>query len=211
MSFYDNMFSANRDWVAQQQEKDPKYFKNLAKGQAPPVLYIGCSDSRLPPDALTGTKPGELFVHRNIANMVVHTDINLLSVMDYAINVLKVKHVVIAGHYECGGVKAAMGKKQVGLIDNWLRNIKDVYRLHQDQLNAIEDENQRFRRFVELNVQEQVLNLAKTTIVQNAWGRKQELHLHGWVIDIATGLIHDQHVSLDDNQDVFETFKMESI
>ncbi len=179
--FYNQLLENNKNWAKQQLEKDPNFFNDLAKGQTPPVLWIGCADSRVPANEIIGAKPGEVFVHRNIANMVVHSDMNMLSVLDYAVNVLKVKHVIVCGHYGCGGVATAMSNKHVGLIDNWIRHIKDSYRFHKAELDAIQDNRIRFDRFVELNVQEQVLDLAKTSIIQNAWERGQEVHLHGWV------------------------------
>ncbi len=174
---------------------DPDFFVNLSKGQTPEYLWIGCSDSRVPANEVTGTKPGEMFVHRNIANMVVHNDLNMLSVVSYAVEVLKVKHIIVCGHYGCGGVLAAMGNKQFGLIDNWLRSIKDVYKNHAEELDSITDKEERGRRFVELNVMEQVYDLGKTSIVQNAWSNNQPLHVHGWVYDLKDGLIRDLGVT----------------
>lgn len=193
---YKQIFENNKKWVKDTLDKDPDFFKNLSNGQNPPILWIGCSDSRVPANEITGTKPGEIFVHRNIANMVVHSDMNMLSVLDYAVNVLKVSHVIVCGHYGCGGVIAAMGSQQVGLIDNWLRHIKDVYRLHHKELDAIADETERARRFVELNVVEQVYDLSKTSIVQNAWAKKQKLYVHGLVYDIANGYLKDLNVTI---------------
>lgn len=192
---YNALLQGNRDWVQKQISADADYFIKLAKGQQPEVLWIGCSDSRVPANEVTNTKPGEVFVHRNIANMCVHSDMNMLSVLDYAVNVLRVKHVIVAGHYGCGGVAAAIGKKQFGLIDNWLRNIKDVYRLHAHELDRITDEDARINRLVELNVTEQVYNVCKTTIIQNAWKERTDLQVHGWVIDLKTGLVKDLKVS----------------
>ena len=192
---YDALLSGNRTWVDKQLKEDPEFFKNLAKGQNPEVLWIGCSDSRVPANEVTGTKPGEVFVHRNIANVCSHSDMNMLSVLDYAVNVLKVKHVIVAGHYGCGGVAAALGNKQFGIIDNWLRHIKDVYRLHSHELDRITDEKSKVNRLVELNVIEQSYNLCKTTIIQNAWRERDDLQVHGWVVDISTGLIKDLNVS----------------
>lgn len=192
---YKKLLSNNKKWVAAQLNTDPNFFKELSQGQSPEYLWIGCSDSRVPANEITGTKPGEMFVHRNIANMVVHSDMNLLSVLSYAVEVLKVKHIIVCGHYGCGGVLAAMGNKQYGLIDNWLRHIKDVYRLHHDELDAIKNKAEKENRFVELNVMEQVLDLGKTSIVQNAWKAKQSLHVHGWVYDIQDGLIKDLGVT----------------
>ena len=188
----------NKEWVANNIKRDPEYYKNLAKGQTPEYLWIGCSDSRVPANEVTGTKPGEMFVHRNIANMVIHNDLNLLSVLSYAVEVLKVKHVIVCGHYGCGGVLAAMGNKQYGLIDNWLRNIKDVYKTYAKELDSIKDITERGRRLVELNVIEQVNDLSKTSIVQNAWKHGQSLQIHGWVYDINDGILRDLGVSYSD-------------
>jgi carbonic anhydrase len=190
-NFYKQLLENNKEWVASKLIEDPEFFENLAKGQKPPVLWIGCADSRVPANEIIGAQPGEVFVHRNIANMVIHSDLNMLSVLDYAVNVLKVKHVIVCGHYGCGGVATAMTNQHVGVIDNWIRHIKDVYRHNQSELDAINDKDNRFDRFVELNVIEQVQDLAKTSIVQGAWGRSQDLHLHGWVYDIKDGLIKD--------------------
>ncbi|MBX2906322.1 MAG: carbonate dehydratase [Taibaiella sp.] len=206
-SSYKKLFENNKKWVAEMTQQDPNYFLDLAKGQTPEYLWIGCSDSRVPANEITGTKPGEMFVHRNIANMVVHNDLNLLSVLAYAVDVLKVKHIIVCGHYGCGGVEAAMGNKQFGLIDNWLRNIKEVYRTHTEELSAIDDRKERLRRFVELNVAEQVLDLGKTTIVQNAWQRDQPLHIHGWVYDIADGIVKDLGVTFRDADELPEVFR----
>src|SRR6476620_5508355 len=167
--FYKKILDNNKEWVERTLDQDPNFFSDLAGGQTPPLLWIGCSDSRVPANEIIGAKAGEVFVHRNIANMVVHTDMNMLSVLDYAVNVLKVKHVIVCGHYGCGGVKAAMGNDSIGLIDNWIRHIKNVYRHHKNYLDSIIDETARFNTFVEINVKEQVLDLAKTSIVQNAW------------------------------------------
>ncbi|SEP58461.1 carbonic anhydrase [Flavobacterium urocaniciphilum] len=206
--FYKKILDNNKDWVEQQLAVDENYFKDLSKGQNPPLLWIGCSDSRVPANEIIGAKPGEVFVHRNIANLVVHTDINMLSVLDYAVNALKVKHVLVCGHYGCGGVKAAMGNQSIGIIDNWIRNIKDVYRVNKEELNAIEDEDKKFNRMVELNVIEQVFNLAKTSIVQNAWNNGQELHLHGWVYGLNSGYVTDLNVNFSNNDDLDTMFKL---
>jgi carbonic anhydrase len=187
--FYKRILDNNKKWVEEKLAQDPQFFEDLSKGQNPPLLWIGCSDSRVPANEITGTKSGEVFVHRNIANMVVHSDMNMLSVLDYAVNVLKVKHVIVCGHYGCGGVKAAMGNSSFGVIDNWIRHIKDIYRLNKEKLVCIEDEEERFNKFVELNVKEQVLNLAKTSIVQGAWKDGQELMLHGWVYGLNSGYV----------------------
>ncbi|RDC63924.1 carbonic anhydrase [Adhaeribacter pallidiroseus] len=194
----EDIFKNNRAWVAEKVKQDPDYFKKLALGQKPRYLFIGCSDSRVPASGISGTQPGEMFVHRNIANVVVHTDLNLLSVLQYAVEVLGVQDVIVCGHYGCGGVHAAMGDQQFGLIDNWLRNIKDVISLHQDELNSITDLETRFRRTVELNVIEQVNNLYKTTIVQNALNAGKPLRLHGLVYDIANGVLKDVKWSTED-------------
>lgn len=207
--FYNQLLDNNRKWVTSKLDKDPDYFKKLATGQKPPVLWIGCADSRVPANEIIGAEPGEVFVHRNIANMVVHSDMNMLSVLDYAVNVLQVKHIIVCGHYGCGGVQAAMTNKHIGLIDNWIRHIKDVYRFHHEELDAISDENQRFNRFVELNVFEQVLDLGKTSIVQSAWERGQEVHVHGWVYDIHDGLINDMKVTLKDNDSLSDVYKLD--
>lgn len=206
--FYKKILDNNKEWVERNLALDPNYFKDLSKGQNPPLLWIGCSDSRVPANEITGTKAGEVFVHRNIANLVVHTDINMLSVLDYAVNALKVKHVLVCGHYGCGGVKAAMGNDSIGIIDNWIRNIKDVYRVNKDELNSLENEEEKFNRLVELNVKEQVFNLAKTSIVQNAWNNGQELHLHGWVYGLNSGYVTDLNVNFSCNKDLDSMFKL---
>ena len=205
-AFYKQLLDNNKKWVASKLEKDPEYFTKLSSGQKPPVLWIGCADSRVPANEIIGAEPGEVFVHRNIANMVVHSDMNMLSVLDYAVNVLQVKHIIVCGHYGCGGVQTAMTNKHVGLIDNWIRHIKDVYRFHQEELDAITDEQQRFNRFVELNVFEQVLDLGKTSIVQSAWERGQHVHVHGWVYDIHDGMIKDLEVTLKDNDTLCDVY-----
>jgi carbonic anhydrase len=208
-AFYKQLLDNNKKWVASKLEKDPEYFTKLSAGQKPPVLWIGCADSRVPANEIIGAEPGEVFVHRNIANMVVHSDMNMLSVLDYAVNVLQVKHIIVCGHYGCGGVQTAMTNKHVGLIDNWIRHIKDVYRFHQEELDAITDEQQRFNRFVELNVFEQVLDLGKTSIVQSAWERGQQVHVHGWVYDIHDGMIKDLNVTLKDNDTLCDVYKLD--
>ncbi len=205
---YNDLLEGNRKWVEETLKMDPEYFERLSKGQTPPVLWIGCSDSRVPANQVTGTLPGEVFVHRNIANVVSHTDLNLLSVMDFAVNVLKVKYIIVAGHYKCGGVAAALTSKQFGVIDNWLRHIKDVYRLHKEEIDALENPQDKENRLVELNVVEGVFNVCKTTIVQNAWESGQELSVHGWVVDINTGLVKDQNVSISDNDAMDKVYQM---
>jgi len=189
MYSYQKLLEENKIWAAEQVAKDPTYFTRLVDIQKPEFMWIGCSDSRVPANELTGSQPGEIFVHRNVANMVVHTDLNMLSVLQFAVEVLKVKHIIVCGHYGCGGVQAAMTQKSLGLINKWLRNIKDVYRLHRDEIDAIADETQRANRLVELNVREQVMNLAKTSIVQSAWKTENRPDLHGWVYDLHDGII----------------------
>jgi carbonic anhydrase len=201
-AFYKKILDNNREWVVKTLEKDPNFFEDLAKGQQPPLLWIGCSDSRVPANEIIGAKPGEVFVHRNIANMIIHSDINMLSVLDYAVNVLKVKHVIVCGHYGCGGVKAAMGNSSIGIIDNWIRHIKDVYRLHQAFLDGIPDQETRFNTFVEVNVKEQVYDLAKTSIVQTAWRNGQELALHGWVYGLNSGFVTDLQVNISSEKEL---------
>lgn len=210
MDTYYALLRGNQEWVKSKLESDPEFFKRLAKGQSPEVLWIGCSDSRVPANEITGTAPGEIFVHRNIANMVVHSDMNLLSVLDYAVNILKVKHVIVCGHYGCGGVKAAMENGQHGLVDNWLRYIKDVYRLHTPELEAIADPAERFKRLVELNVIEQVFDLSKTSIIQNAWTTRNSPRVHGWVYDLGTGIIKDLGVSLTNMDGLPQIYQIES-
>jgi len=189
MKSYEKLLLENRAWATEKISDDPEFFNRLAHLQTPEFLWIGCSDSRVPANEITGTQPGEIFVHRNVANMVVHTDLNLLTVLDYAVNHLKVKHVIVCGHYGCGGVKASMTNHNFGIINKWLRNIKDVYRFHREELDTINDEEARADRLVELNVQEQVMNLAKTSIVQKAWTHDQRPHLHGWVYGLKDGII----------------------
>lgn len=206
---YSRLLEGNRKFVEAELASDPDFFKKLGAGQNPQVLWIGCADSRVPANQITNTRPGEVFVHRNIANVCVHSDMNMLSVLDYAVNVLKVKHIIVAGHYCCGGVAAAMGNKQFGLIDNWLRHIKDVYRLHSQELDSISDLELRSDRLVELNVVEQVYNLCKTTIVQNAWKERTDLQVHGWVIDVKTGLVNDMEVSCDNTNNLNKVFALD--
>lgn len=189
MQSYQKLLLANKAWAADKLRVDEQYFEELAADQKPEFLWIGCADSRVPANEVTGTAPGEIFVHRNVANLVIHTDINMLSVLQYAVEVLEVKHILVVGHYGCGGVKAAMSNKDFGLINKWLRNIKDVYSKHDEELENIEDFDQRFNKLVELNVMEQAKNLAKTTIIQRAWKKRQYPHIHGWVFDLHTGLI----------------------
>ncbi len=207
--YYNNLIENNKKWAAEKLAKDPGYFADMADGQRPPVLWIGCADSRVPANEIIGAEPGEVFVHRNIANMVLHTDMSMLSVLDYAVNVLKVRHIIVCGHYGCGGVHAAMHNKPVGLIDNWLRHIKDVYRFHEDELDAIIPFRERFNRFVELNVVEQVFDLAKTSIVQGAWANGQELWIHGWVYSLHNGLVKDLELNFSDNSRLEKVHRLE--
>jgi carbonic anhydrase len=191
MKLYEKLLHENKAWAAEKVEEDPEYFNRLALLQTPDFLWIGCSDSRVPANEITGTQPGEIFVHRNVANMVVNTDVNLLSVLDYAVNHLQVKHVIVCGHYGCGGIKAATTNTDFKPVLNmWLRNIKDVYRLHRSELDAITDEAARINRLTELNVKEQVFNLAKTSIIQRAWKHEQRPDLHGWVYGLTDGIIN---------------------
>jgi carbonic anhydrase len=189
MKSYDKLLLENKAWAAEKIQNDPNYFTKLSGIQTPEFLWIGCSDSRVPANEITGTAPGEIFVHRNIANMVVHTDVNLLSVLEYAVKFLEVKHVIVCGHYGCGGVKASMAQHNLGIINKWIMHIKDVQRIHMEELQAIGDEDARTNRLVELNVIEQVTNLAKTSIIQKAWKDRQGPHLHGWVYGLENGLI----------------------
>ena len=206
---YKKLLENNKKWVADQLALDAHYFEKLANSQNPEYLWIGCSDSRVPANQITGTLPGDIFVHRNIANMVIHSGMNMLSVLSYAVEVLKVKHIIVCGHYGCGGVMAAMENKQFGLIDNWLRHIKDVYRIHFKELEAIKDSKQRADRLVELNVIEQVQDLGKTSIVQNAWKREQPLHIHGWVYDVKDGIIKDLNVNFKGTSDLHSVFHLD--
>ena len=190
MHSYEKLLLQNKAWAETIKADNPAYFEKLAQLQTPEFLWIGCSDSRVPAYRITGTHPGEIFVHRNVANLVVNTDVNLLAVLDFSVTVLKVKHVIVCGHYGCGGIKAAATKHDhKPVLNMWLRNIKDVYRLHREELDAIKNDEQRTDRLVELNVQEQVMNLAKTTIIQKAWKKEQRPHLHGWVYGLKDGLI----------------------
>ncbi len=190
MNQYEQLLRANKRWAEEKVKQDPGFFERLVDIQRPGFLWIGCSDSRVPPNEITQTQPGEIFIHRNVANLVIHTDLNLLSVLQYAVEVLEVQHVVVCGHYGCGGVKAAMSNASFGLINTWLQNIKDVYRLHAAELEAIASEPDRLNRLIELNIIEQVHNLSETTIVQKAWKHRDGPHLHGWVYDLSNGIIH---------------------
>ena len=190
MKAYEVLLSDNKRWAAKKLSEDPGFFNRLVHVQTPEFLWIGCSDSRVPPNEITQTEPGEIFIHRNVANLVVNTDVNLMSVVDYAVNHLKIKHIVVCGHYGCGGIKAALSNDDFNQVLNmWLRNIKDIYRLHRKELELIPDEESRLNKMVELNVREQVFNLAKTAIIQKSWNNDQRPDLHGWVYDLHDGLI----------------------
>jgi carbonic anhydrase len=205
---YQKLIEGNKKFASSKKFDDPEYFKKLSLGQKPDYLWIGCSDSRVPANEVTSTESGEIFVHRNIANMVVHTDLNLLSVIEYAIKYLDVKHIIVCGHYGCGGVRAAMANDSFGVLNNWLRNIKDVYYKHSNELDKIDDVDKRADRLTELNVIEQVRNLAKTTIVQETW-QTRELHLHAWVYGINNGLITDLSIIHNGSEDIEPIYRLE--
>ena len=190
MSKLDHLFQRNLDWATSIKERDPDFFTNLSKQQAPDYMWIGCSDSRVPANQIVNLPPGEVFVHRNIANVVVHTDLNCLSVLQFAVDVLNVKHVVICGHYGCGGIEAAMTDNEYGLVDNWLRHVKDVYRFNEEKFDGLDD-HQKHNLLCELNVKEQVRNISETTIVKNTWKAGKELSIHGWVYNIENGILKD--------------------
>ena len=190
MKPFEKILQDNKQWAKTQLKNDPDYFKRLVEIQAPEILWIGCSDSRVPADRITATEPGEIFVHRNVANLVVHTDLNLLSVLQYAVEILKVKHVIVCGHYNCGGIIAAMKNESLGLIDKWIWNIKNVHRLHRKEIDALPTQEEKIKLLTELNVKEQVMNLAKTSIVQKAWKQNNCPDLHGWVYDLRDGIIN---------------------
>ena len=208
MDSHKKLLLANKAFVQDKLNVRADYFERMATTQTPEYLWIGCSDSRVPAEEVTGTEPGELFVHRNIANQVIHTDFNMLSVLQYAVDVLKVKHIIVCGHYGCGGVVNALSHKHLGLINKWLRNIKDVYRIHQRELEGIPDSDQRWRRMVELNVEEQLWKLAETSFVQQAWQREQRPTLHGWVYDLKTGYLNDLFM-LDHTAQVNDIYKFD--
>lgn len=190
MKPFEKLLEENKLWAAKQINEDPDYFKRLVDLQSPEILWIGCSDSRVPADRITGTQPGEIFVHRNVANLVVHTDLNFLSVLQYAVEVIKVKHVIVCGHHNCGGIRAALQNKSLGLIDKWLWNIKNVYQQNKEAINTLSTENEKVDLLTELNVKEQVMNLAKTSIIQKAWKNNSTPDLHGWVYDLRDGIIN---------------------
>lgn len=199
----------NKEWVNSHLRQDPDFYTNLARTHEPEFFWIGCSDARVPANEITGTLPGEIFVHRNIANMVIHTDMNMLSVLSYAVEVLKVKHIIVCGHYGCGGINAALSNKKFGLIDNWLRHIKDIYRINFDELEAIKDHTQRVNRLAELNVVQQVYDLCKTSIVQDAWKQSEFPYIHGWIYDVHDGLLRDLNVTMNNNTSLKNVYKFE--
>lgn len=207
---YKKLIDGNRKYAMEKKHDDPNYFKKLALGQEPQYLWIGCSDSRVPANEVTNTVSGDIFVHRNIANMVVHTDVNLMSVLDYAVNILKVKHVIVCGHYGCGGVKAAMKSESFGYVDSWLRKIKEIYQKYNEELNKIEDFESRANRLCELNVIEQVHDLAKTKIIQEAW-KTRKLQIHGWVYGLDDGLIKELNTLIDDINELEPVFHYKNI
>ena len=196
------LFDNNRRWASKIKEVDPDFFRNLKKQHAPEYLWIGCSDSRVPANEIVGLLPGELFVHRNIANLVIHTDMNCLAVLQYAVDVLKVKHVIVCGHYGCGGVEAAMGMQSHGLVDNWLRHIQDIRRRNRAELEIIPDDSEKINRLCELNVCDQVFNVCNTTIIQDAWRRGQKIMVHGWIYDLGDGLLKDLGVCVSSRKEL---------
>ncbi len=211
MKPYEILLNDNKHWAARKKAEDPAFFERLLHVQSPEFLWIGCSDSRVPPDQITQTEPGEIFIHRNVANLVVNTDVNLMSVVDYAVNHLKIKHVVVCGHYGCGGIKAAMSNTDFNQVLNmWLRNIKDIYRIHRKELEAITDEESRVNRMVEINVKEQIFNLAKTAMIQRAWSNDQRPDLHGWVYDLHDGLIKPV-IEMKAGADLDELYEFEGL
>lgn len=208
MTSIEQLFINNRNWADRIEKEAPGFFKQLSEQQAPEYLWIGCSDSRVPANEIVDLLPGELFVHRNVANLVVHSDINCLSVLQYAIEHLKVKHIMVVGHYGCGGIAAAMTKQRVGFVDNWLRNIKDVYAFHREELDNIDDEGIRLNRLCELNVIEQVRNVCHTSFVQDAWERGQELSIHGWVYSLRNGRVKDLKVSCQEPSQIDNIYQL---
>jgi carbonic anhydrase len=211
MEGHKNLIANNRKWAETVKKHDPDFFHNLAKVQNPEYLWIGCSDSRVPADQITGTLPGEIFVHRNIANMVVHTDMNLLAVLDYAVNHLHVKHIIVCGHYGCGGVKAALGRHDLGIINKWVRNIKDVYVINKDVIDSCATDEEKLNRLTELNVKQQVINLAKTTIIQKSWKLNQRPKIHGWVYGLEDGLIKTIYEMDNENHELDPIYEYDDI
>lgn len=208
MATYDQLFENNKKWVQSKLAQDPNFLEKLAADQQPDYLYIGCSDSRVPANEIMGLEPGEVFVHRNVANLVNNVDLNVMSVLNYAVSHLHVKHIIVCGHYNCGGVKAAMTPQDLGILNPWLRNIRDVYRLHQNELDAITDEHERYNRLVELNVYEQCVNIIKTAAVQKSYIANKYPVVHGWVFDLKTGLLKDLNIDflavLKDIQKIYD-------
>jgi len=202
-----NLFENNRAWAGKLRANEPDFFQKLARQQSPAYLWIGCSDSRVPANEIVGLMPGELFVHRNVANLVVHTDLNCLSVMQFAVDVLKVNHIIVCGHYGCGGVQAALRGSRLGLIDNWLRHVQDVRQKHESNLSMISDESQRSDKLCELNVIEQVVNVCQTTIVQEAWTRGQEVAVHGWIYGIHDGLLQDLNIVVTGTNEIAPAYR----
>lgn len=207
MSEINHLLANNRTWAAGIKKDDPEFFEKLFKQQTPEYLWIGCADSRVPANQIVGMLPGELFVHRNVANMVIHSDLNCLSVIQFAVEVLAVKHIIVCGHYGCGGVKAAMETKDLGLIDNWLGHIRDVYRYHRQEFHALHTEEERFDRLCEFNVIEQVSNVCSTTFVKNAWSAGRQLSVHGWIYSIRNGILKDLGVSISGQEQIPSLFK----
>ena len=208
MQVLKHIFDKNKKWAEKVKKNDPDFFTNLSKQQNPEYLWIGCADSRVPASEIVDMAPGTIFVHRNIANVVIHTDLNCLSVIQYAVDVLKVKHIIVCGHYCCGGIKAAMENECHGLIDNWLRHIKDVHRYHQDKIDAMETEKEKYDLLCELNVIEQVANICHTTIVQNAWKSGQKIAVHGWIYSIKDGLLKDMNVCITSPEEISKTHRL---
>ena len=202
-----NIFEQNKNWAEKVKDSDPDFFKKLSEQQSPEYLWIGCADSRVPANQIIDMLPGQVFVHRNIANIVVHTDLNCLSVIQYAVEILRIKHIIVCGHYGCGGIQAAWENKEHGLIDNWLRNIKDVQRFHQSELNKLQSEKEKVDRLCELNVIEQVINVCQTTIVQEAWKLKQDLAVHGWIYSIEDGILKDLNICVTNSNEIPNTFE----
>lgn len=209
MDVYEKLLLQNKAWSEEMTDRDSNFFSRLANQQSPKFLWIGCSDSRVPANEITGTDPGEIFVHRNIANMVVHTDLNLLSVLQYAVEVLKVEHIILCGHYGCGGIKAAIDKQSLGLINKWLRNIKEVYRMYETEIDSIADKDQKVNRLVELNVIEQCNDLIKTSIIQKAWKNEKRPVIHGWVYGLSDGLVNELVTIEPDIENVHPIFRYE--
>lgn len=203
------LFEKNKRWAEKVKKSDPDFFLNLSKQQRPEYLWIGCSDSRVPANEIVDMLPGEIFVHRNIANLVVHTDLNCLSVIQYAVEVLKVKHIIVCGHYGCGGIQAAFDNKEHGLIDNWLRNIKDIYRYHQTKIDSLQDKTEKINLLCELNVVEQVANICHTTIIQSAWKAEQKLAVHGWIYSIQDGILKDLDVCVTNLDEISQIHRIE--